>query len=80
MPCLRVYILGGGGGWESHLITTYSFDMKTTLKSIRDRVTGSSKEKWTVIQASLLSMVDPGNCFLVEMLVVTAESKADFFF
>ena len=43
-------------------------------------MTGSSKEKWTVIQASQLSMVDPGNCFLVEMLVFTAESKADFFF
>lgn len=43
-------------------------------------MTGSSKVKWTVIQASQLSMVDPANCFLVEMLVVTAESKADFFF
>lgn len=81
MPCLRVYILGGRGGvGEKTLDQTYSFNMKTTLKSIRDRVTGLSKEKWTVIQASQLSMVDPGNCFLVEMLVFTAESKADFFF
>lgn len=54
--------------------------MKTTLKSIRDRVTGSSNVKWTVSQASQLNMVDPGNCFLVEMLVFTAESKADFSF
>ena len=67
-------------GKKSHLITTYSFDMKTTLKSIRDRVTGLSNVKWTVSQASQLNMVDPGNCFLAEMLVFTAESKADFSF
>ena len=52
--------------------------MKTTLKSIRDRVTSLSNVKWTVSQASQLNMVDPGNCFLVEMLVFTAESKAYF--
>lgn len=53
--------------------------MKTTLKTITDRATGSVKIKWTVLQASQLNMADPGHCFLVEMLVFTAESKADFF-
>ena len=43
-------------------------------------MTGLSNVKWTVSQASQLNMVDPGNCFLVEMLVFTAESKADFSF
>ena len=56
----------------------HSFDMKTTLKTITDRATGSVKIKWTVLQASQLNTADPGNCFLVEMLVFTAESKADF--
>lgn len=42
-------------------------------------MTGSVKIKWTVNEVSQLSMVDPGNYFLLEMLVFTAESKADFF-
>ena len=79
MPCLRVYILGRGWG-GSHLITTYSFDMKTTLKSIRDRVIGSSKVKWTVIQASQLSMVDSAVSLLKCLSSLQSLRQIFFFF
>lgn len=45
--CLAWEFIFWGGGeatWSQHTL----FDMKTTLKSIRDRVTGSSKVKLTV--------------------------------
>jgi len=42
-------------------------------------MTGSAMIKGTVHEASQLSMGDPGNYFLLEMLVFAAESKADFF-
>lgn len=53
--------------------------MKTTLKVHwpLQTVSGSVKIKWTALQASQLSMVDPDNSWNA---VFTAESKAGFFF
>lgn len=84
MLCLRVY-LGRKKQTQkqkqnkSKIITTWSFDMKTTLKICwQIQREWFSEEKVDSCLAITADRGNPGHSFFLEMLVFTVESKAGF--